>query len=51
VTTSGDDPDLCATAWITTTIPTTDTLTVWVAADPNTGSAGDWAATYCVNSF
>jgi hypothetical protein len=51
VTTSGTDPVICASAWITTAIPTTDLLTVWTYDDPNTGSAGAWAATYCVNSF
>jgi hypothetical protein len=51
VTTCGTDPVICAAAWITTTVCTTDTLTVWTYDDPNTGAAGDWAASYCANSF
>jgi len=48
-TTSGT-PAACATAWITTVIPSTDTITIWVAADPVV-STETWEAHYCVLSF
>jgi hypothetical protein len=48
-TTSGT-PAACATAWITTVMPSTDTITIWVAADPVV-STETWEAHYCVLSF
>jgi len=49
-TTSGTDPVLSASAWITTVVPTTNTLTFWVAADP-AGALGAWEAHYVITNF
>ena len=49
-TANGASPALCASAWITTVIPTADTLTFWLAADPS-GTLGDWQAHYAITSF
>jgi hypothetical protein len=49
-TANGTNPALCASAWITTVIPTTDTLTFWCAADPS-GTLGDWQAHFAITSF
>ena len=49
-TVNGTNPTLCASAWITTVIPTADTLTFWLAADPS-GTIGDWEAHYCVTTY
>jgi len=43
-------PAACATAWITTVMPSTDTITIWVAADPVV-STETWEAHYCILSF
>jgi hypothetical protein len=50
VTTSGTNPTLCASAWITTVVPSSNALTIWVAADP-AGTLGDWEAHYMISSF
>ena len=48
--TANGTPGVCASAWITTVIPTTDTITIWLAADPVvTGET--WEAHYVVTSF
>ena len=49
-TANGTNPALCASAWITTVIPTVDTLTFWTAADPS-GTLGDWEAHYAITAF
>ena len=49
-TCNGTNPSLCATAWITTVIPTTDTLTFWTADTP-AGTLGDWEAHYAITAF
>ena len=49
-TANGTNPALCASAWITTVIPTADTLTFWLAGDPS-GTLGDWEAHYAITAF
>ena len=51
MTTSGVNQVLASFAWITTVVPTADTLTVWVYADPTGLGFGDWEAHYIVASF
>jgi hypothetical protein len=50
VATTSGTPGVCYSAWITTVIPTTDTLTFWVAGDP-VATGETWQAHYIVQSF
>ena len=50
VATTSGTPSICSTAWLTTVIPTTNTLTFWVAANPVAGGE-TWQAHYVVTSF
>jgi hypothetical protein len=50
VATTSGTPSICAAAWITTVIPTTDTLTFWVDADP-VAIGETWEAHYIVQSY
>jgi len=50
VATTSGTPAVCSSAWITTVIPTTDTLTFWVAANP-VSSGETWEAHYIIQSF
>ena len=50
VATTSGTPAVCSSAWITTVIPTTDTLTFWVAANP-VSSGETWEAHYIVQSY
>jgi hypothetical protein len=49
-TVNGTNPTTCAAAWLITVIPTTDTLTFWLAGNP-AGTAGEWEAHYAITSF
>jgi len=50
VATTSGTPSICSTAWITTVIPTTNTLTFWVDANP-VASGETWQAHYVVTDF
>jgi hypothetical protein len=50
VATTSGTPAVCSSAWITTVIPTTNTLTFWVAANP-VASGETWEAHYIIQSF
>jgi hypothetical protein len=50
VATTSGTPAICYSAWITTVIPTTDTLTFWVAGDP-VAIGETWEAHYIIQSF
>jgi len=50
VATTSGTPSVCSSAWITTVIPTTNTLTFWVAANP-VASGETWQAHYVVTSY
>jgi hypothetical protein len=50
VATTSGTPSICSTAWLTTVIPTADTLTFWVAANP-VASGETWEAHYIIQSF
>ena len=50
VATTSGTPGVCYSAWITTVIPTTDTLTFWVAGDP-VAIGETWQAHYIVQSY
>ena len=48
--TANGTPAVCSVAWITTVIPTTDTITIWLAGDPVVATE-TWEAHYVVTSF
>jgi len=50
VATTSGTPSICSAAWITSVIPTTDTLTFWLAGDP-VATGETWQAHYIVASY
>ena len=49
-TVNGTNVTTCAAAWLITVIPTTNTLTFWLAGNP-AGTAGEWEAHYAITTF
>jgi hypothetical protein len=50
VATTSGTPSVCSAAWITTVIPTVNTLTFWVAANP-VAMGETWQAHYIVADY